>query len=473
MSTEDPRSYARARRTRRLNRIFRRSVVATVGILGVATAGLAVAGAFRGPHLAEASVAAATALERSGQRLVLQADQAIDPVEAADVRIVPDIPIDVSSDERAITIRFTGMLRALTQYTVSVAVSGASTGVDGTLDYAFTTPDLDIAVLVRDLDGVDEVRGRTVSGDDAATLFSADRIQEFALLRDGVAAVVLDDSGANGRLMIAPEGEQLTEEVTLPAPGRLQQLRASDTTDRLGVVFTSADPDGPDARLAHLLLLDRLDPSGIARPVTGLDGEPISVLDWRFVPGTPYLVVQAFDQSMLLIDTETADAAPVPLGEHAELRGFLPATLQLVVADPLSGSTIDLESGETAPLELPDDGLDDSAYPGKIVALTADSYVEVASRPASGEGFVLDYEVLLVGPGGIEVIFDPDAGVPLRDICLSPNGQYLAVEVQDPEGEPDGYPNVSGRTLSTTYFVDLETGQANRAIAGFASSWCS
>jgi hypothetical protein len=472
MSTESPRVAAAARRTQRQARSFRRTVIATVGVLGVAAAGLGLAGAFRGPHLDDAAVAAATALERAGQRLVLQADQAIEPVAATDVRIEPDVPIEVTSDERAITIRFVGMLRALTDYRVTAAVTGASTGVAGTLEHTFTTPDLDIAVLVRDLEGVDEIRARTVSGEETSTLFAADRIQEFALLRDGVAAVVLDEEGANGRVVIALDGEQLTQEVTLPGPGRLQQLRASDTTDRLGVLFTSADAGAPDARLAQLLIFDRLDPSGILRPVTGLDGEPLSVIDWRFVPGTPYLVVQAFDQSMLLIDTTTADAVPVPLGEHAEMRGFLPGTLRLVVADPQSGGTIDLESGQTAPFALPDDGLDEFSYPGKIVVLGDDRYVEVASRPAPGDGFVLDYEILRVGPDGVEVIFDPDAGIPIRDICLSPNGQYLAVEVQDPEGEPDGYPNVSGRTLSTTYFVDLETGQANRAVAGFASSWC-
>lgn len=473
MSTDSSGSSEPTRGARRRTRGFQRAVVATLGILGLATAGLGVAGAFRGPHLGDATVAAATALERPGQRLVLQADQAIGPVDAADVLITPDVPIDVASDGRSVTIRFTGMLRALTEYRVTVAVSGSSTGVAGTLAYAFTTPDLAVAALVRDLEGPDEVRERAVSGQDAVTLFSADRIQEFALLSDGVAAVVLDEAGANGRLVIAPDGEQITQEVGLPGLGRLQQLRASDTTDRIGVIFTSADSIDPEAELAQLLLFDRLDPSGIAKPVTGLDGEPLSVLDWRFVPGTAYLVVQAFDSSLLLIDTATADAAPVPLGEHAELRGFLPGTLRLVVADPLSGSTIDLESGQTTAFMLPDDGLDELSYPGEIVALSETDYIEVASRPAPGEGFVLDYEILRVGPDGVEVIYDPEPGVPVRDICLSPNAQYLAVEIQDPEGEPDGYPNVSGRTLSTTYFVDLDTGASNRSLAGFASSWCS
>uniref|UniRef100_UPI0037C8F91B hypothetical protein n=1 Tax=Pseudolysinimonas sp. TaxID=2680009 RepID=UPI0037C8F91B len=92
MSTDAEPAAGAVRRTRRLARNYRRSVIATLGILGVATAGLAVAGAFRGPHLDDASVAAATALERSGQRLVLQADQAIGPVDPADVRITPEVP---------------------------------------------------------------------------------------------------------------------------------------------------------------------------------------------------------------------------------------------------------------------------------------------------------------------------------------------------------------------------------------------
>jgi len=460
------------RRASRRTRDYRRALVATLGVLAVATAGLGVAGAFRVPHLDSASVAAATALERPGQRLVLRADQAIAPVAAEDVTITPAAPIEVDSDDRAITLRFTGMLRARTEYTVEVAVTGTATGVAGTLRYTFPTPDLDVAVLVRDPDGPDEVRRRTVSGDGTETVFTADRIQEFAETRDGVAAIVLEPSGANGRLVIAPDGETLTQEVALPEPGRLQQLQGSETTGRLGFRFTSADDGAPGAALSRLLLFDPLEPSGIARPVTGLDGEPLSVLDWVFVPGTSYLVAQGFDESMLLVDTADPEADPVPLGEHSEMRGFVPGTLQLVVADPLSGSTIDLRSGETEPLVLPDDGLDPTAYRGKILVLGAERYVEVVSRPTTDTGFVLDYEILRGGPEGTVTIFDPGPGIPIRDICLSPNGQYLAVETQDPAGESDGYPNVSGRTLTTTTFVDLETGAASRATPGFASSWC-
>lgn len=446
---------------------------ATVGVLGVLTAGLAVAGAFREPRLDAATVAAESALRIAGERLVLHADQAIGPVDVSDVRVTPDVPIEVSSDGRSVTLRFSGMLRALTEYTVSVDVTGISTGVDGTLEHAFSTPDLEVAVLVRDVDGKDEVRRRQVSGGDADVLFAADRIQEFALTRDGVAVVLLDDTGPNGRLVIAPEGEDRTQEVALPSPGRVRDLQVSDTTGRLGVTFSSAHTGAPDSATSRLLLFDPLEPSGLLRPIVGLDGEPLSVLDWMFVPGTAYLVAHAFDESLLLVDTASPDELPVPLGEHSEMRGFLPGTLQLVVADPLSGGLIDLETGRTTPLVLPDDGLDASTYRGAVLTLAEDRYIEVASRPTEGPGFVLDYQIVSAGPESAEAIYDPDPGIRIRDICLSPNAQFLAVEVQDPEGEPDGYLTVPGWTRSTTYFVDIETGSANRAILGFASSWCA
>lgn len=459
-----------ARRSRRHARSFRRSAIATVGILAAATAGFGLAGALRGPALDEASVGAATALEQTDQRLVLRADQALLPVGAGDVTITPAVPIEVTSDRASITIRFTGLLTAVTEYRVSVAVTGAATGRPGRLEYGFTTPDLDLDLLVRDPDGPDQVRRIGAARGAGEVLFAADRIQEFATLGYGVAAVVLDDDSENGRLVIAPEGETITQEVALPGSGRIRQLQASSTAHLLGFVFSSSDYDAPDARVSQLLLFDPLAPSGGAVPVLGLDGEPLSVLDWRFVPATPYLVVQAFDQSLLLVDTATADAAPVPLGQHSELRGFIPGTVRLVVADPTAGSTIDLADGATTILELADDGRDVGDYRGIPVVLDDDSYYEAVSPPA-GAGAQLDYEVLLVTPRGVEVVADVDPGVIVLGLCLSPNAQFLALELQEPGSVFDGYPNLPSNTGVATAVVDLTAGTV-RTFPGFAASWC-
>ena len=54
---------------------------------------------------------------------------------------------------------------------------------------------------------------------------------------------------------------------------------------------------------------------------------------------------------------------------QAELRGFIPGTTTLVVADPDEGSTIDLATGETAPLDLPEAPLPEGAVPGRLRAV--------------------------------------------------------------------------------------------------------
>ena len=190
-------------------------MIATVGILSVVTVLLSVAGMFREPRLAGASVAAETALARPDQRLVMQTDQAIRALTAADVTITPAVPFDVEATDRTITVRFTGMLRALTDYTVAATVTGVSTGATGTLTYNFTTPDLEVSVLQRDLDGLDQVIRRAVSSPDPDVLLEADRIQEFAETGYGVAAIILDDAGS-GSLVIAPDGEDQVQQVALP-----------------------------------------------------------------------------------------------------------------------------------------------------------------------------------------------------------------------------------------------------------------
>ncbi|MEO5533545.1 MAG: hypothetical protein ABIR17_00235 [Pseudolysinimonas sp.] len=442
-----------------------------IGTLVVATSGLAVAGSFQGPRLSSVTVAAASAIQLPGQRLVLQANQAIESVKPADVRVNPEVAVTVQSTGATITVKFDTTLRGATDYRVDVAVTGASTGIRSALVYQFTTPDLSVSVLLRDAQRGDRVLQRAVTSTDSVTLIGSPRIQEFALTQDGVAAVVLNDAD-DGRVVLAHTGQDLQQDVPTPGNGQIRDLRASPTTGLLGFVFSSDDLTDPAAIESQLYLYDPSDPNGLLRPVTGLDGKPVSVIDWRFVPNTGYLVAQAYDESLLLVDA-AGSAAPTALGQHAELRGFVPGTTDLVVADPTAASLIDLTSGTTSTLSLPPDRLGPTSYPGKLVAMSPDSYLEVVSNP-TGVGDQQEYSVLRVdGSGATELYRSPTDGAVIRDICLSPNGQYVSVELQDPGGTFDGYPNVPSFTSITTYFVDVVSGDVSGGIAGFATSWCN
>ncbi|MFT4030380.1 MAG: hypothetical protein QM675_10940, partial [Protaetiibacter sp.] len=57
-------------------------------------------------------------------------------------------------------------------------------------------------------------------------------------------------------------------------------------------------------------------------------------------------------------------------------------------------------------------------------------------------------------------------------VCLSPNGQYLAVEVVPGGATPDDYPNAPGWSGTTIYYVDAETGAFSRGVTGMSADWC-
>jgi hypothetical protein len=470
MSTEvGGRAEARRRRTS-----YRRAAAGTVGVLAAVALLLGVVGSLQGPRLSATAFDAAAATERGGQRLVLTFDQPIDPVDAAQVRITPDAQVELATDGRVLTVRFAAALRFDAQYRVEVEATGAGTGRTATATYEVITPTATVTALVRDPEGPDRIERRTLGGDSPEVLVSADRIQEYALLPDAVAYVelVADDSAA---LRIAPLSTPTVVDIGLPGPGSVTRLDSSGRSGLIGYTFTSAlGPDLAAEYVAVLFVFDPLDPTGLPRPVLGLDGLPLQVIDWTFVPGTTSLIAQAFDTTLLLVDA-LGEADPIPLGQHTELRGFLPSTTALVVADPTSGATIDLATGETRTLELPESGVAPGAYETDLIVLGPTSYVQVVASPISAQDpFRFVFEVIAVDDDGARRIYlPPDDDAVIREICVSPNGQYLAVSISDRGGRSDDYPAVPSFEGVSTYIVDIAGGTSAGGVTGFALNWCS
>jgi hypothetical protein len=61
----------------------------------------------------------------------------------------------------------------------------------------------------------------------------------------------------------------------------------------------------------------------------------------------------------------------------------------------------------------------------------------------------------------------------IATVCLSPNGQLLAVEVVPPGTETDGYEVVPGYRKSRVIVIDSSTGSVQGDEAGFGASWCN
>jgi len=296
-------------------------------------------------------------------------------------------------------------------------------------------------------------------------VLAAPRIQSFAHASDVVAAVELLDDGSSV-LRFATAGQQQPATLVLPEPGVVRSIAGSTTHPLIGF---SIEGDADAATTLYTVDVS----SAVAeapRPVLGPDGMPLDVADWLFVPGAPSIVAQDRDGAVHLVDTLGVDA-PTPLGSHDELRGVLPGTATLVVADPDRGATIDLESGATETFTLPIGDLPAEAYPGRVTALDREGahLLEVALIDAGSVAAAL---VARVDPSGTAVVFPAPEGSRILRSCLAPTGRLVAVETAGEAAASDGYPNTPSSTGALTTLVEVSTGRVVLSLAGGLSDWC-
>ncbi|MBX3093066.1 MAG: hypothetical protein KF680_00770 [Cryobacterium sp.] len=464
---ESPRSEQRQRAR------FQRLTIAVVAVLVVTAGALSLANALQGPRLSSVEVNPNTAIQRPGQRLILRTNQPVREVTSAQWSITPATDAELTVAGNELTLRFAESLDYATEYTITVEVAGVATGATGTLEYTFRTPDPQLFTLLR-TEGVDRILRHSFSG--AVTdevVFEAERIQEYALLGDYLAVVTFDERGTPV-LGLEPLADRPAVTVPTPPALAIRVVRASTQSNLLGYIVEherSGGGGGESTVASTLFVYDLSDASGVPIEVTGIGGMPLIVVDWTFVPGTGSLVAQGPDQQLYLIDP-LGSTEPVPLGQHIELRGFIPGTARLVVADFLGGSVLDLVAGSNEPITLREPELDPMLAPGKQVFLDDESFFHLRHR--------IDYETSSVSSalyftdarGTVEVFRPPSESSRVLDYCLSPNAQHLAIEVVSPEGVPDHYPVEPGFTATMVYLINVEDGTSERRLNGFAPDWC-
>ena len=468
-----------ARSVRLATRRFRRLFSVTIAVLVLLVAGLAAANFSQGPRLASAEINLDASVARGNPRLLLTANEPLAEVAAGQVTVSPATEVSTSVTDRALTVQFAGILRYNTVYTVTVTdVASTTQDATSTLEYEFTTPDVDIFALQRDsrLDAgakrADTVRRTTLQGrGDGDIVFSAPRIQQYVALEEHLAAVTLaEDDAASLEVISFSGGENV--QVPVPGVGVIENLVASPSKYLIAYTFTSA-PEADGRRFDRTpFVYDLTEDSGLPFEVTGVDGLPMTVMDLGFVPDSTSLVVHNAGQTLFLIDM-LGDAVLTPLGEHDEMRGFVPGTRALVVADPDQGSTIDLTDGTVTTLDLAPSLLDDSAYPGKLVLLNEQGRYARLFLQETTDINRLASLIAVTDAADSDVAFTPASeSSRVRDFCVSPNGQYLAVETIPASGLGDDYPTLPGFSGMTTALIDLDRGTSSRSVSGFLPDWC-
>ncbi|MBW8761327.1 MAG: hypothetical protein JF592_01925 [Microbacterium sp.] len=471
-SEEPPRSTteqaaASVSQARTPSRRFLLALTAVLGVLVVVGAALGFVSLTQGPRITNVQVAPAEAIESSGSRVILTANQALSAIDASQVTVEPAVPFTVDAAGRGIGIRFTVPLDDSTKYAITVAdVESTGGGPSATLKAHFTTPASSMFILRRDVSGKDTIFLTDLSGENAVPVYSHDKIDDFRATSTKLVVSVEDDDLS--KLYVMDRDGKNPRELKLPGKGYIGSIQVSERGGLVGYTYSDKEISEDEGR-ASVLVTQSL--SGGDKPkIAEVGGEQTSILVWQFVPDSAAMLFIDFNGALSLIDHST-DAGVQSLGLAANIQGISRGTYTAVV-ERVDGSVVELNlaDGSEQPLAAsnPDYG---SAI--TIVPFPGGTLRHVVSVDATGY------------PNGQAIIRVDDAGTAtsivevgstdsILQACASPSGQYAAVAIA-----PDLAKNAYDQMLLPlpenveTHLLDLRTGKELVALTGFDSSWCA
>jgi hypothetical protein len=434
-------------------------------VLALLCGGFAVLGYVQGPKLSSAQVDTDQVTTRSGQQLRLFANQPLAEVKATDVTITPAAEFSVTTSGAIVAVEFEQPLFYAADYVVTV--DGVRSQFDdqaSTLKYEFTTGSPPLYYLDRG-ETTDEIVRTGVKGNERTVVYSAPRIQEFVLLGT-TAAVSTDAEDGTSALSLVSFEDGGVEPINLPAPGVIENLHAAD--DGVTIGFTLSTADGT---YADTLMTLNFESGRDILPVKALDGSPLAVANWFFIPGGVTLAAQnRADEGVLLVDTSTGDVTP--LGTFTSLESLSTDATRLGVTNPfgpVSLSIADLSDTEFAP--SPIDGV--TPFPGEFQLMRGTDLVQHV--------VLIDYatsafENLLVADDGTtsrQIFRTKDDAGSIGDFSVSPNDQYVAVEVVPnvASSVSDSYPVNDRSTSVTTIVIGIASGAQVKSVAGLGLQW--
>ena len=440
----------------------------TIASLGVLCALFLLLGYIQGPKLASAQVDSAAVIVQGDQQLRLFANQRVAQVSTGQVSITPATPFSVSTEGDIISIQFRDRLAYSTEYSVNVhGVTSSYFPQASTIRFAFVTDAPSLFFLNRGKPD-DQIVRTGLSGPDRTVAFTGRHIQDFRPLLNSVAVVSLaDDHSSTLSLVSLRDG--VTEHVNLPDAASISELDAASSGTVIGFTLSSTRAGIGQLNSNTLYTID-LDAGRVVAPVVGLDGEPLNVLGWQFIPGTPDLLALSIDR--ILLRVTPASGKVIPLGQFSEFDRVSADGSGVTMTDSAGAVSLDLTDGSqhrrtASPV------LGRSGYLGSTLVLSGGDRIEKVVIPdASGTRF----SSLLVYDNGREsrILYQTVNGQgSITNFSVSPNGQFVAVETvpDTATSVSDGYFFGAKSTSVTTIIVDVATGSQARSFVGFATAW--
>jgi len=441
---------------------FRRAFVRLVVALAAAASLLVVLNAIAGPKVESVSMDLDRTLLVNGQ-LRFFANEPVGSV--ASVSMSPFVGASASVSGDVVAVQFDRPLNYATDYEVTVeGVTGAFDDSASQFTHAFRTGEPTIYFLSRAETG-DEIRATSISSNESRVVYQADKIQEFVHVGDLLAVSTLSPARTS-ELTLVSLTDGTVEVLQLPSAGTITDLKAMSDGATIGFVLTSDEPDQPSINRQLFTVDLSVDRTFVV--ATGISGSPLAVLSWDFVAGTTQVVVYALDSSLEQVDLPTG--AVVPFGEFEGYAGLSTDGTEAVVAEQLGQVALSL--GDRAREVITPTPYQTRLTRGGAARLLRDGLrVQVVSiqNPQTDE-----FESSIVRDNGAEsvpIYQLPIVGSEIVTIYPSSNDQYLAIEVDPPDGGSDFYPVQPRSPGVTTTIVEIATGKVIRNINGFAVAW--
>ncbi|WP_144793646.1 Ig-like domain-containing protein [Microbacterium paludicola] len=460
-SSAEPAPPAQEPDTRR----FLWTILAVVGILAVVVAGLSIVSLLQGPRIDQVQADPAEAIQVSGSRVILTANQSLDDVDASQVTVEPAVPFTVDAAGRSIGIRFTVPLDDATEYTVKVAdVTGAGGGPSSDLTTRFTTPSSQIFLLNRSEED-DTIFRTDLSGERAVPIFTHPRINDYRATSTSLVVAVENTDGS--RILVMDLDGKNTTELPLPGDGYVSSVQVSERGGLVGYTYSDKEITADSGR-ASVLVTQPL--SGEGEPeIIEVGGEQASIAEWQFVPDSAAVLFIDFSGALSL-DDRAGDAGSQNLGLAMRLLGVSRGTYTAIVErGDQSIVELDLADGSETPLAAsdPDYGAATSIspYPGGTLR-------HIVARDDAG--LPTGQAIIRVDDDGAATpLLEVESGNAILQACASPSGQYAAVTVA-PKLTENPYDDmlVPLPTTLETHLFDLRNGDELVALTGFDVSWC-
>ena len=437
-----------------------------LGVLALVVGILGVVSVTQGPRLSEVQVDPVQAIESSGSRIILTANQRLETIDAAQVTVEPAVPFTVDATGRSVGVRFTAPLDDSTTYEVTVAgATAVGGGPSSDLATSFTTPASEIFLLQRAVDGDDKIFTTDLSGERATPVFTHPRIDDYRATGDQLVVAVEEDDGT--RLLVMNRDGSDERELQLPGDGYVTSVQVSDRGGLVGYSYSDRELTETSGR-ASVLVTQPLRGGGEPR-VVQIDDTDASIAEWQFVPDSSSLLFIDFDGALSLEDP-TGDAGVQSMGIAASILGVTRTTYTAIIerADA-SIVELNLTDGSEEPLTESDP---DYGPPTSIETFPGGTLRHIVQRDDAG--MPTGQAVVKVDDDGAATVIAEVSGTDaILQVCASPSGQYAAVAIA-PDLPTNDYDDLLLPLPSTlhTQLIDLRGDEKMPRLSGFDISWC-